>query len=103
MTGPSSQHLRRRFTPFSGTPVSPQLPGAARRILAVGSQGDDAIDAALRDIKRWSQAADIEAETASELAGAVPELSSARWDLVLVGLGERPVEDLAWWTRSEEH
>src|ERR1035437_1483811 len=98
MTGPSSQQLRRRFTPFSGTTVSPQLPGAARRILAVGSQGDDAIDAALRDIKRWSQAAGVEAETASEVAGAMPKLSSGRWDLVLVGLGERPVEDLAWWT-----
>jgi DNA-binding NtrC family response regulator len=98
MTGPSSQQLRRRFTPFSGTAVSPQLPGAARRILAVGSQGDDAIDAALRDIKRWSQAAGVEAETASELSGAVPKLASGRWDLVLAGLGERPVEELAWWT-----
>jgi DNA-binding NtrC family response regulator len=98
MTGASSQELRRRFTPFPGTLTIQSLPSDGLRILAVGSRGDDAVDAALQEIKRWSLTAGIEAETASDLPSAVRKLSSGRWDLVLIGLGEKPIEELTWWT-----
>jgi DNA-binding NtrC family response regulator len=98
MTGGSAQQLRRRFTPFPGTITLPALPSERLRILAVGAQEDDGITAALQDIKRWSQDSGIESETASDLAHALRHLSSGRWDLVMVGLGERPIEELTWWT-----
>jgi DNA-binding NtrC family response regulator len=97
MTGGSSQQLKRRFTPFPGTLRTPPLPSEGLRILAVGSQGDEAVDAALKEIERWSKAAGIEAHTASDLPEAVRKISSGRWDLVLIGLGERPMEELTWW------
>ena len=100
MTGGSAQQLRRRFTPFPGTLKIPDLPSESLRILAVGPHEDDGIAAALHDIKRWSQAMGIEAETASELPHAVRQLSAGRWDLVMIGLGERPVEELTWWAAS---
>jgi two-component system response regulator HydG len=75
----------------------PTLPSEGLRILAVGAPDDDSSEAALQDIKRWSDQAGIEAETASDLPRAVRQLSSGHWDLVLLGLGERPLEKLTWW------
>ena len=100
MTGASSQDVRRRFTPFPGTLTIQSAPSEGLRILAVGSPGDDSVNAALQEIKRWAQGEGIEADTASDLAGAVRKLSSGRWDLVLIGLGERPLEELSWWTEA---
>jgi DNA-binding NtrC family response regulator len=97
--GASSQDKRRRFTPFPGTLAIQSVPASGGlRILAVGPQGDDAVNAALAEIKRWSQAEGIEAETASDLPTAIRKLSSGRWDLVLIGLGEQPLQELGWWT-----
>src|ERR1700722_1162482 len=96
MMGASAQQLRRRFTPFPGTLVQSSPPSERLRILAVGSQGDDGIAAALHDIERWSREVGIESETASDLPAAVRQLAVGRWDLVLIGLGERALEDLTW-------
>ncbi len=100
MTSGSAQQLRRRFTPFPGTLVQPSPPTERLRILAVGSQGDDGITAALHDIERWAREAGIESETACDLPQAVRQLSAGRWDLVLIGLGERAIEELTWWADS---
>jgi two-component system response regulator HydG len=100
MMGDSSQQSKRRFTPFPGTIKIPSLPSEGLRILAVGSHGDEGVDAALKAVERWSREAGIEAETASDLPQAVRKLSSGRWDLVFIGLGERPLEELTWWADS---
>ena len=99
MTGGSSQRLRRQFTPFPGVAVQAP-PGRGLRILAVGDPGNEAAGAALDDIRQWSEMAGIEAQTASDLAAAVKHLSSGRWDLVLIGLGEASIDELTWWTES---
>jgi DNA-binding NtrC family response regulator len=65
------------------------------RILAVGSEGGPGF---LPGLRAWAAELQVELEWAADLPRATRLLAAGRWDLVFAALGERPDEELAWWT-----
>jgi DNA-binding NtrC family response regulator len=64
------------------------------RLLLAASEG---AVAPLQTIRQWAGDANVACEYAPDLPQAVRHLSAERWDAVVVGLGDRPEEELAWW------
>jgi two-component system NtrC family response regulator len=79
--------------PASGP--QPAAAGGAVRVLAVGNETGPG---ALQGLRSWAPELRIELEWAADLPRATRLLASGRWDLVLAVLGDRPDEELSWWT-----
>jgi two-component system, NtrC family, response regulator AtoC len=75
--------------PVGGAPGA-GLPGP--RVLAVAGEGN-----ALHSVRQWADELGARFEWVPDLPRAARQLSAGGWDAVLVALGERAEEDLAWW------
>ena len=74
--------------------ATPSPAGAGNlRLLVVG-----AAPPMLSGIAQWATQERVSVEAAPDLPRAARLLSSGQWDVVLTVLGDRPDEELAWWT-----
>jgi two-component system response regulator HydG len=67
------------------------------RLLLAASEG---AVAPLQTIRQWASEANLACEYVADLPRAVRQLAASQWDAVIVALGDRPEEELAWWMET---
>src|SRR5438094_10244781 len=65
--------------------------GAPRVLVVVADTG------VLHSIRQWAPELDARIEFVPGLPHAARQISQGGWDAVVVALGDRPEDDLAWW------